>query len=43
MAVLDTERVLADHHQVLDNALAEEVETSRVTSGPMWISFLEKW
>ena len=29
VAVLDTERVLADHHQVLDNALAEEVETSR--------------
>ena len=29
VAVLDTERVLTDHHQVLDNALAEEVETSR--------------
>ena len=29
VAVLDTERVLADHHQVLGNALAEEVETSR--------------
>ena len=29
VAVLDTERVLADHHQGLDNALAEEVETSR--------------
>lgn len=29
VAVLDTERVLADQHQVLDNALAEEVETSR--------------